>query len=315
MINISVGLSRITVSTFGVKENVHRKSRNIIDAFSVDSRRRMLNYLRNSEAEFKYMVTLTYPGEGSECYWVYHQAHLRAFIERMRRAGHVSDESSVFWFIEFQKRGAPHYHLYIERRIDFDWIAKNWYEVVGSGHPDHLAAGTRIEKFRCGRQGFTSYAAKYAAKLDQKVVPELFKAAKSYYAPEIELNGFRWWGIAGNRRVVVASIKLESSSRADEDKIEILKLVQMIKDSRITEKNVVFAYDHGYVLNLLDDEGKLLRVLERVLKVEIARWEKLFADISPHENKNEGSHLARSREYIALQEKMDFLNRKLSESC
>jgi len=59
----------------------------------------------------------------------------------------------ALWKMEFQRRGAPHFHLLapIPKGPDFkDWLSRNWVEIVN--HPDeterakHLLAGTGVDK-------------------------------------------------------------------------------------------------------------------------------------------------------------------------
>lgn len=72
------------------------------------------------------------------------------------------------------------------------WFAVNWYEVVGSGEPRHLAAGTRVEAVRSVR-GVMAYASKYLAKVEDDP------------APEYESIG-RCWGIMGREHLPWAEI-------------------------------------------------------------------------------------------------------------
>lgn len=109
---------------------------------------------------------------------------------------------SIFWFLEFQNRGAPHFHLFISEfivdRDSIEWCAKTWFRIVGSDDDRHLRAGTRLEKLRNGRKGTVSYAAKYAAKAEQKVVPENM------------LNAGRFWGVCGCRSTLSADAWVSS---------------------------------------------------------------------------------------------------------
>jgi hypothetical protein len=78
------------------------------------------------------------------------------------------------------------------------WFAVNWYEVVGSGEPRHLAAGTRVEQVRSAR-GVFAYASKYLAKVEDDP------------APEYDSIG-RCWGIMGREHLPWAEIvKMELS--------------------------------------------------------------------------------------------------------
>jgi hypothetical protein len=72
------------------------------------------------------------------------------------------------------------------------WFAVNWYEVVGSGEPRHLAAGTRVEQVRSAR-GVFACASKYLAKVEDDP------------APEYESIG-RCWGIMGREHLPWAEI-------------------------------------------------------------------------------------------------------------
>jgi hypothetical protein len=100
---------------------------------------------------------------------------------------------SAFWFLEFQARGAPHFHIFCTWSPNKEWVAKTWYFIVGSEDDRHLRAGTRVEFIRSGRAGTISYASKYAAKQEQKDVPSDYE------------NVGRFWGVYGRRAVVSAS--------------------------------------------------------------------------------------------------------------
>jgi hypothetical protein len=67
------------------------------------------------------------------------------------------------------------------------WFAVNWYEVVGSEEPKHMAAGTGVEVVRSMR-GVLAYASKYLAKIDDDP------------ATEYESIG-RCWGIMGRQHL------------------------------------------------------------------------------------------------------------------
>ena len=151
--------------------------------YSYSSRRRFIRKLKTVDDRCKcFMVTLTYPSKFPD--GVEAKRHLRAFLERVRRRW---GQSSGFWKLEFQERGAPHFHLlffgisYKELRA---FVSQNWYEVVGSGDEKHLKAGTRVEhiKVRSGQGGIKKYVAKVTAEV-----------TKNYQTPDIEVG--RWWGI------------------------------------------------------------------------------------------------------------------------
>ncbi len=75
--------------------------------------------------------------------------------------------------MEFQKRGALHFHIFLNGEVAKEEVSAAWYRIVGSGDERHLRAGTRVEALR-EHHAAAAYAAKYASKADQKDVPEEF---------------------------------------------------------------------------------------------------------------------------------------------
>jgi hypothetical protein len=181
--------------------NASGGSRGIVRGFSARSRSGLVRYLRGAVADYKNFVTLTLPGEFCNADG---KRHWRALVERIRRwttAGYSKNaEWSMCWFMEFQKRGAMHFHAFTTFDIDKDWLAKAWFEVVGSGDERHRAAGTRVERLRAGKSACARYAAKYAAKHEQKVIP-------------LGAEGFgRFWGIVGLRSHVAAQARVTAQA-------------------------------------------------------------------------------------------------------
>lgn len=157
-----------------------------ITVLSKKSRQRLAFVANNTRVVFRTMITLTYPKEyttdGKEV-----KKHLNAFLVWCRR---YFARPSYLWFLEFQKRGAPHIHLLVDTPLPQDKagrlnvyaeVAVAWYNTVDSGDDKHLKAGTRVERIR-KPDGAARYALKYAYKTKQKCVPEAFQ------------NVGRFWG-------------------------------------------------------------------------------------------------------------------------
>lgn len=158
-----------------------------ITEFSEASRRRLAFVAQNTSVRFRQMITLTYPKDyPSDGKTV--KRHLNRFLTWLRRD---TGGCSYLWFLEFQKRGAPHIHIvfdtaYSRRNADGYGqfrirVSTTWYRIVGSGDSKHLAAGTRTERIR-KPDGAARYATKYAFKMRQKTVPEGYR------------NVGRFWG-------------------------------------------------------------------------------------------------------------------------
>lgn len=172
-----------------------RKRRTAIKGFSKGTANRMGRYLRETTADYKYMHTLTYPSvyptDGKEVKY-----HLRRYCQELMRISKrlKRERTSIFWFIEFQSRGAPHFHILTTDFYSFRRCAQLWYLIVGSNDLKHLKAGVRVEKIKKGKKGMIVYARKYARKQEQKEVPENYQ------------NVGRFYGVYGLKSTVSADI-------------------------------------------------------------------------------------------------------------
>lgn len=155
-----------------------------------EASRRALGWVY-SQGPWHSMVTLTYheneipPPEVSK-------SHLSMVLQRLRRMG-----VRYLWVLEWQRRGVPHYHVWLDRRFrdcpegadvpdGNSWrpIVETWLETTGQAGDARAVAFHRHQKtytdweVRVGN----NYAAKYADKICQKGLPE-----------GVEAYG-RWWG-------------------------------------------------------------------------------------------------------------------------
>jgi hypothetical protein len=139
--------------------------RSAIEDFSHAARKRLLTLLQmvDRDTPLPLFVTLTYPMTWPDdpAEW---KRHLDNFSKWMGR--HYPSSSAV-WKLEPQKRGAPHFHLLVWGAgfIPHRDVAEAWYKIVGSGDPNHLAAGTEVRRVET-RNGVAYYAGKYLAKTD-----------------------------------------------------------------------------------------------------------------------------------------------------
>lgn len=164
-VNLYPGMLRVKIPR--EMDRVKPAKRGSITKLTRAARKRMIEATMQFTFETVKFVTLTYPSEW-DCDPVLWKVHLRRWRSRLeRRYGALK----AFWRLEFQKRGAPHYHvlLFDAPWIDREWLAKSWYECVGSGDPKHLKAGTQI-KFVASkdkeRGRVIYYVSKYIGKND-----------------------------------------------------------------------------------------------------------------------------------------------------
>jgi hypothetical protein len=248
-VHIRAQAGRASIS-YRVKEPESREyaKRGDVSVFTDASRRRMLKFLRSSVGSYRAIGTLTYPAEYDASSF---RAHWRAFAERWRRLFAGDGGASLFWFLEFQSNGQPHYHFYTNRYIEKGWLSVAWASVVGSGDISHYRAGTNIQSLRSGRSGQVGYALKYAAKNEQKKMPDMYRA----------LGAGRWWGVVGNRDVVCAAIVV------DDIEVAVFGLDTLLDLVRRGRGRVLFD-DYGSYVVEFDDETWFYAVLQRLKDAE-----------------------------------------------
>jgi len=170
-------------------------ARGLVNEFSPASRRRLMALIAKTEAEKSSFLTLTYPADFPSPREA--KRHLKIFLQRLRRS---VPKMSGIWRLEFQERGAPHFHLIL---FNF-WLPKeviqwHWAQVIGHDKPF-----TRIEFIR-SRRKLMNYVSKYVAKLDGaseasygfNLIAYLTADGQFIHPQTGELSGSigRWWGI------------------------------------------------------------------------------------------------------------------------
>lgn len=178
----TLAINKIKKSGTKTKEKAQDKQkkggglRGKIKEFTKHSAKRLKLFMNNAKAKWSNMITLTYPQNfitnGEEV--KYHLNRFEKFLN--------SENAKYCWVIEFQENGSPHFHIILDKFINYKKVAENWYKIVNSGNENHLKAGTRTEKLRVGRAGAISYIRKYVSKQWQKKVPENYQ------------NVGRFWG-------------------------------------------------------------------------------------------------------------------------
>lgn len=282
-----------------VPHNFTNTVRGAVTSFSPGAGRRMRSYLRSCIADYKTMVTLTYPGffplNGKIC-----KEHLRRFLQELRREycrvhkhEHAGTHSS-FWFLEFQERGAPHFHIFTTWAPNKEWVADRWYYIVGSDDKRHLAAGTRTEFLRSGRAGTISYASKYAQKAEQKEVPENFK------------NVGRFWGIFGRRGTVSADAFV---SRTESDmlksKSSLNSFWKLVNQLIFEGKMEVLVRERGVAVLTVNGKRDQIAVRAAIHRISasVMRFDSMFLDAELDYGDSYGAELDKSLDDLTAQVK------------
>lgn len=193
------------------------KRRGKIEELSYKSRQRLAFTAANTLTNFRSMFTFTYPekweNDGRRV-----KRDLNSILTDLRRAPFLASKLEYLWFLEFQKRGAPHFHILTNQEVPkprailrrkgkvagetnleaLGWISERWYSIVGSGDEKHFRAGSAFESIR-KQDGAARYVVKYAYKTEQKSVPDAYQ------------NVGRFWGCS--RTVKPPERKLERVTR------------------------------------------------------------------------------------------------------
>lgn len=179
--------------------------RGVITEFSSAARRRLLELVNRltvpADSSF---LTLTYPAEfpgPAEA-----KLHFQAFRKRLERM--VGRPVAAIWRLEFQRRGAPHFHvmLFDVPFVDKLVIQRMWSEIVLGYFPDDYKKRpfTRVEKIRSHRK-LVNYISKYVAKVSEaggfNIGAYLAADGRFIHPVTGEIMGKlgRWWGYWNKR--------------------------------------------------------------------------------------------------------------------
>jgi len=177
--------------------NVYNQ-RGKIKGLSSASRKRLLDLLASLEfgSVFSVHIVLTYPDKYPTT--IRAKQNKRSMLERIRRR---FPETSGIWRIEYQKRGAPHFHLLL---FDLPFVPKEdvqlwWSDIIG--YPRAFTSIDAVDAKAAGR-----YVAKYIAKKDG-VEPERVQICDTDKPTKSETENDspgRSWGVFNRKKLPFA---------------------------------------------------------------------------------------------------------------
>ncbi len=159
-----------------VKKVTPQQTRGQVKRFSTQSLSRVIFLASETLVTFKSMLTLTY-GLSVPTSGIVAKRHLHLMLMKIR---YHYGQFDYLWWLEFQKRGAIHYHILLTIPAEENTrllFSKLWVQAVGEyATPkmikvhNHKKAFEEIRKHDNG----TSYLTWYATKKGQKTVPKMF---------------------------------------------------------------------------------------------------------------------------------------------
>jgi len=198
LLRIAIGGEYAAVKSRQVKDNVPREwRRGTVQTFSARSRSRMLQSLaktdRRAVSDDGLFVTLTYPREWPPTTRAC-KNHLESFRKRINR---LYPRAWFYWKLEYQKRGAEHFHLLMFNMptVNPEWFKDTWHDIVKLGNHWHTEYGADVKKMDNWKQA-GAYCSKYAAKVDESTSND---------------GSGRYWGIATRKNRVENVVEVEIS--------------------------------------------------------------------------------------------------------
>lgn len=180
-----------------------------IHEFSQRSRSRMMKKFKKMQKvglSLPYFVTLTYQKNQTDCAAA--KKNLNTFHQRFRRISAKEENESYryFWKMEFQKRGAVHFHLmqfFPENMFPPAWqknklhyvqlrVSAAWNEIAEPESNIHLKVGTNCRKV-VNWDMATGYLSKYMGKDQNYFNPETGELSEWH-----EKKTGRFWGFSNN---------------------------------------------------------------------------------------------------------------------
>lgn len=174
-------------------EEREKSPRGSVTRFSEQSRTRCRLVLRSIAPKMKMVFGLTYPADFPND-GLRVKRNLGALLDWFRRRG-----IEYFWIIEWQDRGAPHFHGFLTGPKFDDQgsfvrnsfvgkaeLAAAWNRIVSAdrpeylGDPAHLEHGTFYEIIE-DQYKLASYYTTYMKKLEQKTVPPGYESVGRYW--------------------------------------------------------------------------------------------------------------------------------------
>lgn len=144
-----------------------------IEGFSDSSRRRLRFLAGNTSSALISQFCLTYHRTCPDGATV--KKHLNSWLTRLRSR---FPEVAYLWVLEFQTRGVPHFHVWLNLPADLpglrNILAKSWNRIAEPENEIHLKFHNHKSNFIPWEMYNPSYACKYLDKQSQKSVPAGF---------------------------------------------------------------------------------------------------------------------------------------------
>lgn len=199
-VEIQGGLFKVATLYDSAKNHQTQSNRGIIQSYSAKSRIRNLQFAARLDwAHHKSIfITLTYAESYPSPRGA--KAQLRAFLKRVWRR--FDKPFAVWWRLEYQKRGAPHFHLVVFDLpyYTIDDLRSDWHAVTHDKSIENFKINLLDSSTKARR-----YMSKYSAKVEQnQYIPckqPIQQHEDSYFTTAPYLSAGRFWGVENRNNV------------------------------------------------------------------------------------------------------------------
>lgn len=203
-------------STVGPNHQIPDRTATTIQGFSSKSQRNLRFAAVNACPELISQFGLTYhnewPTDGKES-----KKHLNNFLVHVRK---LLPDVKYLWIMEFQKRKAPHYHLFLTVPPNSEirkQLAYYWAKITSPGDQAALNFHQHENNWIDWEMNNANYLAKYLDKEAQKDIPEGYS------------NFGRFWGASRDLVPEPETIEIENFSHLDTVDTETGEIIQAEK--------------------------------------------------------------------------------------
>lgn len=249
-----------------------------IDGFSVKSRRKLRFTATNSFPALTSQIVLTYPAEfpqdGKES-----KKHISVFLNNFR---HKYKGVPYLWVLEFQKRGAPHYHFFTSLPVTEEnhlWLARTWVRIACDDREDAFNFHTHSKNMIPWNMGNGAYVCKYIEKENQKDVPEGY------------INVGRFWG--ASRGLVPDPIFLDAEEMSAAYVDHIIKPVtRMVRALCRYHENVTTWWGRDENGTFIKKGKSRVRSATSFYNFTIINAKKIFVQVTKYYDRNERGRIS-----------------------
>lgn len=123
---------RLKYTSAGLSATAKKDIRRRVDnwQWAVTASQRLWSKGRERRRRYFVMVTLTLPSVQTESDNVIKRKYLNVWLQNLER---VHKGINWLWVAESQKNGNIHFHVVVDRYVQFEWVRRSWNRVLSNG--------------------------------------------------------------------------------------------------------------------------------------------------------------------------------------